>query len=127
MAAKIATLVLVLSALLLGLSVSGGREAVTMLVTVLGSLAAGLLYGHAWGWKGLAMSIAIAIIYSAAAFTGIILWLRSKPPTGDLIAGAVIAGIAGVGVLIIGGTSVTLAIIGGIVGAILHRRRRTQQ
>jgi hypothetical protein len=69
--AKIATF-LVLSALLLGLSVSGGWEAVTMLVTVVGSLAAGLLYGRAWGWKGLAMSIAIAIIYSAAAFTGII-------------------------------------------------------
>jgi hypothetical protein len=127
MAAKIATLVLVLSALLLILSVSGGWDAVTMLVTVVGSLAAGLLYGRAWSWKGLAMSIAIAIIYSAAAFTRIILWLQSKPPTGDLIAGAVIAGIAGVGVLIIGGTSVILAIIGGIVGAILHRRRRTQQ
>jgi hypothetical protein len=50
-----------------------------------------------------------------------------KTATGDLIAGAVIAGIAGVGVLIIGGTSVTLAIIGGIVGAVLRRRRRTQQ
>jgi hypothetical protein len=45
MAAKIATLVLVLSALLLGLSVSGGWDATTMLVTVVGSLAAGLLYG----------------------------------------------------------------------------------
>jgi hypothetical protein len=74
MAAKIATLVLVLSALLLILSVSGGWDAVTMLLTVMGSLSAGLLYGRAWSWKGLAMSIAIAIIYSAAAFTGIILW-----------------------------------------------------
>jgi hypothetical protein len=83
MAAKIATLILVLTALLLGLSVSGGWDAVTMLVTVVGSLAAGLLYGRAWGWKGLAMSIAIAIIYSAAAFAGIILWLRSQPPKGD--------------------------------------------
>jgi len=73
MAAKIATLVLVLSALLLGLSVGGGWDAATMLVTVVGSLAAGLLYGRAWGWKGLAMSIAMAIIYSAAAFAGIIL------------------------------------------------------
>jgi CHASE2 domain-containing sensor protein len=122
MAAKIATLVLVLSALLLGLSVSGGWDAVTMLVTVVGSLAAGLLYGRAWGWKGLAMSIAIAIIYSAAAFTGVILGLRSRPPTGNLI-----AGIAGVGVIIIGGISLILALIGGIIGAILHRRRRTQQ
>jgi hypothetical protein len=52
MAARIATLVLVLSALLLGLSVGGGWDAVTMLVTVVGSLAAGLLYGRAWGWKG---------------------------------------------------------------------------
>jgi hypothetical protein len=43
-----------------------------MLVTVVGSLAADLLYGRAWGWKGLAMPIAIAIIYSAATFTGII-------------------------------------------------------
>jgi hypothetical protein len=110
MAAKIATLVLVLSALLLGLSVSGGWDAVTMLVTVLGSLAAGLLYGHAWVWKGLAMLIAIAIIYSAAAFAGIILWLQTRPPTGDFI-----AGIAGVGVIIIGGISLTLAIIGGII------------
>jgi hypothetical protein len=42
------------------------------------------------------MSIAIAIIYSAAAFAGIILWLRSQPPTGDFL----IAGIAGVGVII---------------------------
>jgi hypothetical protein len=74
------------------------------------------------GWKGLAMSIAIAVIYSAAAFTGVILWLRSRPPTGDLI-----AGIAGVGVIIIGGISLTLAIIGGIIGAILHRRRGMQQ
>jgi len=122
MAAKIATLVLVLSALLLGLSVSGGWDAVTMLVTVVGSLAAGLLYGRAWGWKGLAMSIAIAIIYSAAAFTGIIIWLRSRPPTGDFI-----AGIAGVGVIIIGGISLTLAIIGGIIGAVLRRRRRMKQ
>jgi hypothetical protein len=120
MSAKIATLVLVLSALLLGLSVVGGWEAVSMLVTVVGSLAAGLLYGRAWGWKGLAMSIAIAIIYSAAAFIGIILWLQSKPPTGSLL-----AGIAGVGVIIIGGISLILAIIGGIIGAILHRRRRT--
>jgi hypothetical protein len=32
-----------------------------------------------------------------------------------------------VGVIIIGGISLTLAIIGGIIGAILHRRRRTQQ
>jgi hypothetical protein len=125
MAAKIATLVLVLLALLLGLSVSGGWEAV--LVTVVGSLAAGLLYVRVWGWKGLAMSIAIAIIYSAAAFTEIILWPQSKPPTGDLIAGAVIAGIAGVGVIIIGGICLVLALIGGIEGAILHRRRRTQQ
>jgi hypothetical protein len=122
MAAKIATLVLVLSALLLILSVGGGWDAVTMLVTVVGSLAAGLLYGRAWSWKGLAMSIAIAIIYSAAAFTGIILWLRSRPPTGDLT-----AGIAGVGVIIIGGISLILAIIGVIIGAILHRRRITQQ
>jgi hypothetical protein len=122
MAAKIATLVLVLSALLIGLSVGGGWDAATMLVTVVGSLAAGLLYGRAWGWKGLAMSIAMAIIYSAAAFAGIILWLRSRPPTGHLI-----AGIAGVGVIIIGGISLTLAIIGGIIGAILHRRRRIQQ
>jgi hypothetical protein len=122
MAAKIATLVLVLSALPLGLSVSGGWDAVTMLVTVVGSLAAGLLYGRAWGWKGLAMSIAIAIIYSAAAFTGIIIWLRSRPPTGDFI-----AGIAGVGVIIIGGISLTLAIIGGIIGAVLRRRRRMKQ
>jgi hypothetical protein len=122
MSARIATLVLVLSALLLGLSVGGGWEAVTMLVTVVCSLAAGLLYGRAWGWKGLAMSIAIAIVYSAAAFTGIILWLRSRPPTGDLI-----AGIAGVGVIVVGGISLTLAIIGGIIGAILHRRRRTKQ
>jgi hypothetical protein len=122
MAAKIATLVLVLSALLLILSVGGGWDAVTMLVTVVGSLATGLLYGRAWSWKGLAMSIAIAIIYSAAAFTGIILWLRSRPPTGDLT-----AGIAGVGVIIIGGISLILAIIGVIIGAILHRRRITQQ
>jgi len=122
MAAKIATLVLLLSALLLVLSVSSGWDAVTMLVTVLGSLAAGLLYGRVWGWKGLAMSIAIAVIYSAAAFTGIILWLQTRPTTGDFL-----AGIAGVGVIIIGGVSLTLAIIGGIIGAILHRRRRTQQ
>jgi hypothetical protein len=122
MAAKIATLVLVLSALLLILSGSGGWDAVTMLLTVVGSLSAGLLYGRAWSWKGLAMSIAIAIIYSAAAFTGIILWLRLRPPTGDFI-----AGIAGVGVIIIGGISLILALIGGIIGAILHRRRRTQQ
>jgi CHASE2 domain-containing sensor protein len=92
-----------------------------MLVTVVGSLAAGLLYGRAWGWKGLAMPIAIAIVYSAAAFTGIILWLQSRPPIGDLI-----AGIAGVGV-IIGGISLILAIIGGIIGAVLHRRRRMKQ
>jgi hypothetical protein len=47
----------------------------------------------------------------------------SIPPTGDFL-----AGIAGVGVIIIiGGISLTLAIIGGIIGAILHRRRRTQQ
>jgi hypothetical protein len=122
MAAKIATLVLVLSALLLVLSVSSGWDAVTMLMTVVGSLAAGLLYGRAWGWKGLAMSIAIAIIYSAAAFTGIILWLRSRPPIGDLI-----AGIAGVGVIIIGGISLILAIIRGIIGAVPCRRRRMQQ
>jgi hypothetical protein len=122
MAAKIATLVLVLSALLLILSVGGGWDAVTMLVTVVGSLAAGLLYGRAWSWKSLAMSIAIAIIYSAAAFTGIILWLQTRPPTGDFL-----AGIAGVGVIIIGGISLILAIIGGIIGAILHRRRRIQQ
>jgi hypothetical protein len=67
------------------------------------------------------MSIAIAVIYSAAAFTGIILWLRSRPPTGDFL-----AGIAGVGV-IIGRISLTLAISGGIIGAILHRRRRIQR
>jgi hypothetical protein len=121
MAAKIATLVLVLTALLLGFSVSGGWDAVTMLVTVVGSLAAGLLYGRVWGWKGLAMSIAIAIIYSAAAFTGIILWPQTRSPTGDFL-----AGMAGVGV-IIGGISLILALIGGIIGAILHRRRRTQQ
>jgi hypothetical protein len=51
MVAKIATLVLVLSALLLGLSVGGGWEAVTMLVTVVGSLAAGLLYGRTWAGR----------------------------------------------------------------------------
>jgi len=121
MATKIATLVLVLSALLLGLSVGGGWDAATMLVTVVGNLAAGLLYGRVWGWKGLAMSIAIAIIYSAAAFTEIILWLRSRPPTGDFL-----AGIAGVGV-IIGGISLILAIIRGIIGAVPCRRLRMQQ
>jgi hypothetical protein len=68
------------------------------------------------------MSIAIAVIYSAAAFTGIMLWLQTRLPTGDLI-----AGIAGVGVIMIGGISLILAIIGGIIGAILHRRRRIQQ
>jgi hypothetical protein len=48
-------------------------DAVTMLVTVVGSLAAGLLYGCAWGWKGLAMSIAIAIIVNGSYYKGIAL------------------------------------------------------
>jgi hypothetical protein len=63
----------------------------------------------------------ISIIYSAAALTRFIIRLQIRPPIGDLI-----AGIAGVGV-IIGGISLTLAIIGGIIGAVLRRRRRTQQ
>jgi CHASE2 domain-containing sensor protein len=68
------------------------------------------------------MSIAIAVIYSAAAFTGIMLWPQTRPPTGDLI-----AWIAGVGVIMIGGISLILAIIGGIIGAVPCRRRRMQQ
>jgi hypothetical protein len=63
----------------------------------------------------------ISIIYSEAALTGFIIRLQIRPPIGDLI-----AGIAGVGV-IIGGISLTLAIIRGIIGAVLRRRRRTQQ
>jgi hypothetical protein len=61
------------------------------------------------------MSIAIDVIYSAAAFTGIMLWPQTRPPTGDLI-----AGIAGVGVIMVGGISLILATIGGIIGAILQ-------
>jgi divalent metal cation (Fe/Co/Zn/Cd) transporter len=68
------------------------------------------------------MSIAIAVIYSAAAFTGIILWLQTRLPTGDLI-----AGIAGVGVIMIGGISLILAIIGEIMGAVPCRKRRMRQ
>jgi hypothetical protein len=52
-------------------------KGLVMPVVVIGSLAAGRLYGLAWGWKGLVMTIAIALAYSAAAIIGAVFWLQS--------------------------------------------------
>jgi hypothetical protein len=133
-AAGIATLVLLLSALLVADSLSRsdfGPAIRAILVMALGSLAAGLLYGLAWGWKGLAMCIAIAFTYTAAAFVEIVL----RPPRfvgrdavpeprfseGDA---AFLAGLGGISLLLalIGG--VVGAVLRGVVGAILHRRHK---
>jgi len=112
-------LVLFLSALLLALGFSSSAlEWLVMTVAVVGSLVVGLLYGLAWGWKGLLMSIAIAFVYTVAGFVGLIFWLQSQPPTAGFL-----SGIAGVAVVVVGGISFFLALIGGVVGAVLHRRR----
>jgi hypothetical protein len=68
------------------------------------------------------MCITIAFIYAVAAFIGIIFWLQSLPPGADFL-----TGIAGVGVLIVGGISLFLALIGGVVGAVMHRRYKHRQ
>jgi H+/gluconate symporter-like permease len=66
--------------------------------------------------KGLAMSIAIAFTYTAAGFVGIM--FRPPQPGAGFAAGLV-----GVGVVLAGGVSLFLSLIGGVVGAVLHRRR----
>jgi hypothetical protein len=124
MVARRATLVLLLSALLVGWSISSpALEGLVVPVVIIGSLVAGLLYGRAWGWKGLLMSIVIALVYAVAGFIGVIFYLRSLPP-GAGFGGFVAGGIAGVGVVIIGGISLFLALISGVVGAVLHRRHK---
>ncbi len=100
---------------------SKASEWLVMPAAVIGSLVTGLLYGRAWGWKGLLMSIAIAFVYAVASFIGVIFWLQSQPPAGDF-GGLIGAGLAGIAVVIIGGIALFLALIGGIIGAVLHRR-----
>jgi hypothetical protein len=75
MAAGIATLVLLLSALLFAYSISSPvlDDVLAWPVIFLGSLAASLLYGLAWGWKGLAMSIANVFTYTVTDRRGYIL------------------------------------------------------
>jgi hypothetical protein len=118
MAAGMATLVLLFSALLFAYSISspGLDDVLAWPVIFLGSLAASLLYGLAWGLKGLAMCIAIAFTYTAAGFVGI---MFRPPQPGAGFA----AGLAGVGVVLAGGISLFLSLIGGVVGVVLHRRR----
>jgi ABC-type amino acid transport system permease subunit len=108
MVARIATLVLLLSALLLVWLVSNPTTwgDLVMPMVVMGSLATSLLYSLAWGWKGLLMSIAIAFIYAVAAFFGVILWLQSLPPGAGFL-----AGLAGFGVAIVRGISLILTIV----------------
>jgi hypothetical protein len=119
MAAGKATLVLLFSALLFAYSISspGLDDVLAWPVIFLGSLAASLLYGLAWGWKGLAMCIAIAFTYTAAGFVGI-MFRHPQPGAGFA------AGLAGVGVVLAGGISLFLSLIGGVVGAVLHRRHK---
>ena len=118
MVAGIATLVLLLSALLFAYSISSPvlDDVLAWPVIFLGSLAASLLYGLAWGWKGLAMCIVIAFTYTAAGFVGIMFW-PPQPGAGFL------AGLVGVSAVVAGGVSLFLSLIGGVVGAVLHRRR----
>jgi hypothetical protein len=119
MVARIATLVLLLSALLIGLSISSpALEGLATPVFIIGSLVAGLLYGRAWGWKGLLMSIVIALVYAVASFVSIAFFRPPSPGAGFL------AGLAFIAVFFIAGISFFLALISGLVGAILHRRHK---
>jgi hypothetical protein len=128
-AAGIATLVLLLSALLSAYSIINPVLGDMLLPATLlgGSLAAGLLYALAWGWKGLAMCIAIAFTYTAAGFVVIMIMFRLPQAQGfgALLGGAAI-------LVLFSGNSLFFSLIGGVVGAvlrgvvgaILHRRHK---
>jgi multisubunit Na+/H+ antiporter MnhB subunit len=69
------------------------------LVVIADSLAAGLLYERARGWKGLPMSITIAFVYAAAALGGLI--NLSSVGVGDFGALVAAAGVV-VGAMLVG-------------------------
>jgi hypothetical protein len=121
-AAGIATLVLLLSALLFAYSISNPvLEAMLFPAIVLGSLAASLLYGLAWGWKGLAMWIVIAFTLTAPGFVVIIL---THPQFDSLLAGVGEVFAVGISPFLALIAGVVGAVMRGVVGAILHRRHK---
>ncbi len=114
MSAKAATLVLLLSAVALAWSITAKADEASWLIMLLGSFVSGLLYAYAWGWKGVGMSFIIAFTYSVAGFLAVL----QLPASGDLL-----AGLAFVGVVFLAIISFIVALIGGVIGALLHRRR----
>jgi hypothetical protein len=88
---------------------------------VLGSLAASLLYGLAWGWKGLAMCIVIAFTLTAPGFVVIIL---THPQFDSLLAGVGVVFAVGISLFLALIAGVVGAVLRGVVGAILHRRHK---
>jgi hypothetical protein len=120
-AAGIATLVLLLSALLFAYSIGSVLEAMLFPAIVLGSLAASLLYGLAWGWKGLAMCIVIAFTLTAPGFVVII---PTAPQFVSLLAGVGVVFAVGISLFLALIAGVVGAVLRGVVGAILHRRHK---
>jgi hypothetical protein len=122
-AAEMATLVLLLSALLFAYSISspGLDDVLAWPVIFLGSLAASLLYGLAWGWKGLAMCIVIAFTLTAPGFVVII---PTAPQFVSLLAEVGVVFAVGISLFLALIAGVVGAVLRGVVGAILHRRHK---
>jgi hypothetical protein len=121
MAAKVATAVLLLSAAAYMWALGANVDWLATAALLLGSFASGLLYAYTWGWKGLLMAFVVAFVFGAAGIGAILfLW---HPAGASGLAGLLAAVAAVAGVVMLGGVSLVSALVGGVIGAVLHRRR----
>jgi hypothetical protein len=121
MAAKAATTSLLISVLVYMWSISTNMDWLATVSLLLGSFLSGLLYAYTWGWKGLLMSFVVAFAFGAAGIGAILFFWTPSGVSGFPGLLAAVAAIAGM--VMLGGVSFVSALIGGIFGALLRRRR----
>ncbi len=87
------------------------------LVILIGGFVSGLLYGLAYRFKGLLLSLMIAVLFGLGVFAGI--------ATRPYVSGGegLLAGLRFIVVPIAGAAGLITSLIGGIVGALAARRR----
>ncbi|MEM0381095.1 MAG: hypothetical protein QXQ48_09560 [Nitrososphaerota archaeon] len=84
---------------------------------LIGSFIPGLLFGIGYGFKGLLGSLLVGLVYLLVLFA----FIAYTPSSGG---GSFLAGLAFIAAFILAGVTFFLALIGGVIGAVVRRLRR---
>ncbi len=95
-------------------------SAVALFVVLAGGVVSGLLYGMAFRFKGLLLSLLIGVLFGLGAFAGVA--ARPYTPGGGEF-GFLLAGLRFVIVPIVGAGGLVTSLIGGVIGALMAGRK----